>query len=427
MLYSVWRVIVALVLLLSIAPAAVAQPALPDDVVNEGVGITDEVPRPSPLKRKDLPPLTVAGLLTFTSEGAWDNPCYLVPSRPPSACEVKIPGGVSFELFDWEPDVDVSAVVERADGTRAERQLQLGGQFRSATWDWPALPGDALGTYRVTASSQHHRVATTLRVLAADATPRSLVYPSRAAAGSEFTLALAGFEPHASVPLTLHRALECTAPSPHGTYRFATQLAPAQTNAAGQAIVHLPTAVDDPACWYAVETEPVSARLFFSEFEVTGTPPGDSVGTWAAVIDEATRVTAAIAGVERAPIENLRRVAAEPLRSRWLFEYAVFRGTGRYVEAVQTGPTVVHSVRDLSVEDAEQLPPTDGFDVPFYVVEVIASEQWAFSVFARDGTLLDMADSRERARYVLRLIPSDPGGELGMHWLIAEEQRLGPE
>ena len=146
---------------------------------------------------------------------------------------------------------------------------------------------------------------------------RSFVFPRRARAGGFVSIGLTGFEPNSSVPLDLHRALDCSRDAPHGTYGFATQLEPARVDATGQAIVSLKIAADDPTCWFAIETQPAAARLHVSEFKLNGTEPptSPSASMWTTVLDEAARVESAVLSVERAPVQNLARVFGEPLRS----------------------------------------------------------------------------------------------------------------
>ena len=391
-------------------PAEGSQPVAP---------ATADDPLASPLRQRDLPPSAMAGLLSFFTQGGSSADCWVSPGET-ADCEVVIPGGVAWHFSGFDPDSEVDVVVQRADGSRVARRVPLepstyNPAYSFGEWEWAVLPGDPAGIYTITATGRARQVSRQLVVNPPLARPRSYVYPSQAPAGSTFTIALTGFAPNQLVDLDLFRSSDCRAPG--GTFLFASRLKQLRVNARGEAVDALRTFAQDPACRYAIETQPPSARMDFNEFAVTGTVVDESLDPWAAVVEEANRVWAATTARNGAPLDSLGRVYGEPLLGQVTREIVAMRAAGQYRETRQTGPTLIRRAELLAGD--LPLPPTNGA-TPGFVHEVLASEQWDDRLFGPDGAALEVNTTRELWRYLIGEVTRQEGNVV--RWLIVRAE-----
>jgi hypothetical protein len=248
--------------------------------------------------------------------------------------------------------------------------------------------------------------------------PRSLVRPEVGRPGSIFRVALAGFQPHQTVVLHLYRHLSA------GSFVYATLLDQVTLNEQGEAIYELRTAADDPESRYAVETEPPSGRVFQNRFFVhrqadrganelaaeLNESPGDQV---LAAVAEANRVWAAVMAKDGAPLSDLDAVYAGPLLEKVRAEASELRERRQYRQARLTAPLVLVRL---------DTPPNG-----FFEYEATVEEHWDNRLYNGDGSLIQAASEREVWRYLVKLHPRDPAGELAMQWRIlrAELVRQG--
>lgn len=167
---------------------------------------TEPATTTSPLKRREAPPQGALGQFSVFVGG--DPPClgHVETARPEVTADIypRPEVGTFFYLcFNGLKYSDPTHV----DVTLPNGTLRSSSE-RYAFKGWYVMPGDPLGTYRVTAR-QGNKIASGSFSVTPASTPRILLLrPDMGAPGSTFSFILAGFSPRALVPVDVCVASE---------------------------------------------------------------------------------------------------------------------------------------------------------------------------------------------------------------------------
>ena len=151
----------------------------------------------------------------------------------------------------FSPEGEVRFKIARPDGV-VERKRVWTDRHGVGAWERASMPGDPLGTYRVTARQGGLEVQGSYTVRPASR-PNSLISPRTGVGGTTFRIALAGFEPREQVSLHVYRLSTDGWVGDHGDDYATTLIAGADER--GEAIYELRTRPTDPAMQYLVLTE----------------------------------------------------------------------------------------------------------------------------------------------------------------------------
>lgn len=228
-------------------------------------------PAQGALGRKDTPPEGVKEQLDFYAyyQGPETSCSELDGSRPAvvvSAPNAQVATTFAMCLPGFTPKEPVSVEVRSPDGeVRELTASEYTFPEETAYTTWTTVPGDELGTYRVTAS-QGGRTAWGSFDVGPATSPRTVVIePSTGPPGTTFRFGFAGFGEDSVVDVYLYRG------EGRGRYLYLTAI-PTAMDDLGQAVLGIPTAPDDPPGAYCIiRRGPGAAPDYFCELAFTVT------------------------------------------------------------------------------------------------------------------------------------------------------------
>jgi hypothetical protein len=244
----------------------------------------------SPLKRRDPPPPGVPAELPQLYGGGGFG-CQALPDASLGLritiyeTDREVADGFSFCFSGFVKDQPLQVEVARPDGALWHGSVPADPRFGPEALSWVTLPGDPLGTYRVTATQGDKQARSSFTLRAASAR-HIVVFPqdrrligADLPAGAAIQVALAGFQPDQRVALYLYALTTepncATVPPTCWVYRAA--LPPSQMDALGQAVATLLTQPDDPDGTYRIVPEPVDSSGEFGfgldTFSIAHTAP----------------------------------------------------------------------------------------------------------------------------------------------------------
>jgi hypothetical protein len=229
-----------------------AEPTTPSAVETLPTPTTKKGIPESYLRRHEAPPAGVAQQITFFGEG--DGQCSglndVEPAIEPYGPEPAIATQTLICFAGFATNTPVDADLQRPDGSVTAEHVDTFGSDGVPYIDWVLIPGDQVGTYRITGRQDRPEggleVTQTFDVeLPPD--PRLLVLqPDFGPPGTTFRIGMAGFSPNRSIALYLYAAGNKDA------YQFIATLPPARMDGEGKTIYALVSQPGDPTGTYCV-------------------------------------------------------------------------------------------------------------------------------------------------------------------------------
>jgi len=213
-------------------------------------------PDRSPFRQQEVPPPGVAAQLGFEAGG---ESCQAVPAAglgPRVTLYEDVFAQASPVLIcmtGFQPNQPVVVQIVGPAGV-VRRVEEPGDRDGAAQAVWIPFPTDALGTYTVTALQSGVQAVNTFTLRPVQY-PALVLAPDGGGPGTTFQIGLAGFQPHQRVALFLYRSGvtgDCADVFLDCQWVYLAALPPAEVDAQGQTIYHLPTRADDPENRYKV-------------------------------------------------------------------------------------------------------------------------------------------------------------------------------
>lgn len=208
-------------------------------------------PAEGALQRRDAPPEGVKEQLDFfaTYVGP-EASCSRLDGRQP-AVVVSVPNAAVATAFaiclpGFAPEQPVQADVRSPDGeVRRLTASEYTFPEQIAYTTWTTVPGDALGTYRVTATQGRLAAKGTFTVRPATDPSSVAIEPTTGPQGTTFRFGFAGFGEGSVVDTYLYRN------EGKGRHGYLTAI-PVTMDDDGQAVLSIPTSADDPKGAYCL-------------------------------------------------------------------------------------------------------------------------------------------------------------------------------
>ncbi len=219
----------------------------------------------SPLKRKEIPPASVA--TQFSGSSLALTGCSIdLPADPSRSIVFDVGERYSVCALSFDRKVPASFEIARPDGT-IEHPLQedndsFGSQIEI---------GAPLGTYQITARQGPTTLTASFAVEPPDSPTMVMLPPPAGQPGTFFSIGMAGFPAHQRVVLDLYRYLRGEGST--SVFEFLSSLGSADTDGRGEAEFEVRTLIDDPEGRYCViprdyDWEPTDATYICAGFTV---------------------------------------------------------------------------------------------------------------------------------------------------------------